>query len=225
MPLTTYRIDPAPSRAQDEARERRFRRTRRVVAVILVLATLLTGGTAAVLIALGETSGFGQSERQTVDPLAPPDAPAGALGDDDGFVEKGGSVSPFADELPAIARLDPALRSAMQDAARDAIADGVEFVVTSGWRSAAYQQWLFDDAVAEYGSVDTARQFVLSPDRSKHVTGEAVDIGRTDANSWLSQHGSDYGLCQTYANEMWHFELATVPGGQCPEQLADGTAG
>ena len=27
----------------------------------------------------------------------------------------------------------------------------------------------------------------------------------TDADDWLIQHGSDYGLCQTYANEMWHF--------------------
>ena len=147
------------------------------------------------------------------------------LGEADGLIEEGEAVSPFADDLPAIANLDPELRSAMQNAASAAIDDGIDFVVTSGWRSAAYQQWLFDEAVAEYGSVDTARQFVLSPDRSKHVTGEAVDIGRTDANSWLSQHGSDYGLCQTYANEMWHFELATVPGGQCPEQLADGTAG
>nr|RZI36672.1 hypothetical protein BJQ95_00888 [Cryobacterium sp. SO1] len=44
-------------------------------------------------------------------------------------------------------------------------------------------------------------------------------IGRTDADSWLSQHGADYGLCQIYANEMWHFEFATEPGGDCPEQL------
>ena len=144
-----------------------------------------------------------------------------AVGVADGFIDEGEAVSAFADDLPAIANLEPALRSAMQDAARDATADGVEFVVTSGWRSAAHQQSLLDAAVIEYGSAEVAAEFVLPPDRSQHVTGEAVDIGRTDANSWLSQHGADYGLCQTYANEMWHFELATTPGGECPAQISN----
>lgn len=141
------------------------------------------------------------------------------VGVEDGVVDEVDGISPFADDLPAINRLEPELRAAMQDAARDAIADGVDFVVTSGWRSAAYQQSLLDDAVIEYGSAEVAGEFVLTPDESRHVTGEAVDIGRTDANSWLSQHGADYGLCQTYANEMWHFELATEPGGECPPQV------
>ena len=60
-----------------------------------------------------------------------------------------------------------------------------------------------------------------TPELSRHVTGDAVDIGYTDADSWLSQHGARYGLCQIYANEMWHFELATDPGGVCPEQKLD----
>lgn len=140
---------------------------------------------------------------------------------DDGYIATGGSVSPFDDELPAIARLDPALRSAMQAAATAAIADGFEFVVTSGWRSAAYQQSLLDEATVTYGSLEEARKWVNTPELSAHVTGDAVDIGFTDANSWLSQHGADYGLCQTYANEMWRFELATAPGGLCPEQKSD----
>lgn len=145
---------------------------------------------------------------------------SGPLGDDDGFIESGESISPFADELPAIAKLDPALREAMQAAAEAALADGFEFVVTSGWRSERYQQALFDEAVAEYGSTE-ARRLVATSTTSAHVTGQAVDIGYTDANSWLSQHGADYGLCQIYANEMWHFELATTPGGECPPQLPD----
>jgi len=48
-----------------------------------------------------------------------------------------------------------------------------------------------------------------------------VDIGPTAADDWLIQHGADYGLCQTFANEIWHFELATVPGGRCPDMLPD----
>jgi D-alanyl-D-alanine carboxypeptidase len=144
-----------------------------------------------------------------------------SIGVDDGLVAEGESISPFADDLPAIANLEPNLRAAMQDAARAAIADDIDFVVTSGWRSAAYQQSLLENAIIEYGSAEVAGEFVLSPEDSEHVTGEAVDIGRTDANSWLSQHGADYGLCQIYANEMWHFELATSPGGECPPQLAN----
>jgi hypothetical protein len=146
------------------------------------------------------------------------------LGPDDGYI-KSKALSPFADDVPAIANLDPDLRQALQDAATAAMGDGVDFVVTSGWRSAYYQQSLFDDAVRNYGSAEVAAEFVLSPEKSRHVFGQAVDIGFTDANSWLSQHGADYGLCQIYANEMWHFELATERGGQCPEQLTDASAG
>ena len=75
-----------------------------------------------------------------------------------------------------------------------------------------------------YGSDEEARKYVATPDTSAHVTGDAVDIGPTDADSWLSQHGASYGLCQTFANEMWHFELSTTPGGTCPEMYADGSA-
>ncbi|GAB2451696.1 hypothetical protein HD599_002469 [Conyzicola lurida] len=192
-------------------------RRRRGLAAALVTVLVAGAGWATVVV-------LGAPEDVAVWPTEQP-AQWSDLGVDDGFIESGGSVSPFADELPAIANLEPALRAAMQDAATAAIADGVEFVVTSGWRSAAYQQLLFDDAVRNYASEEIARQFVLGPERSKHVTGEAVDIGRTDANSWLSQHGADYGLCQTYANEMWHFELATTPGGECPAQLSDASAG
>jgi LAS superfamily LD-carboxypeptidase LdcB len=78
--------------------------------------------------------------------------------------------------------------------------------------------------VAKYGSEEEARRYVATPDTSAHVTGDAVDIGPTEADSWLSQHGADYGLCQTFANEIWHYELATTPGGLCPAILADGTS-
>jgi D-alanyl-D-alanine carboxypeptidase len=140
---------------------------------------------------------------------------------DDGYVPLGRPVSIFDEDLPTISKLDPALRAAVQDAATAAAADDVEMFITSGWRSAAYQQVLLDDATRSYGSVEEARRWVNTPELSTHVTGDAVDIGPTDADSWLSQHGADYGLCQIYANEMWHFELATEPGGTCPAQLPD----
>ena len=140
---------------------------------------------------------------------------------ENGYLEFGETLSPFDEHLPAIARLDPDLLAAVQAATTAATADGFVMVITSGWRSAELQQALLDAAVTKYGSLDEARKWVNTPERSTHVTGNAVDIGYTDANSWLSQHGARYGLCQTYANEMWHFELATEPGGVCPPQLPD----
>ncbi|MFB6610915.1 M15 family metallopeptidase [Agromyces sp. NPDC056379] len=201
----------------------RHRRRRRMLAAGIVFLTpiaLLIGA----VVGLQAISADGAPGDTPADALGVPDPDTG-YGVDDGYIEEGESVSPFADDLPAIANLEPELRGAMQDAARAAIADGYEFVVTNGWRSAAYQQVLLNAAIAEYGSEEEARRYVAAPEASKHVTGEAVDIGRTDANSWLSQHGADYGLCQTYANEMWHFELATTPGGECPAQLSDASAG
>lgn len=147
------------------------------------------------------------------------------IGAADGYIPSGGSLAPGDDTHPALAHLDPPLRTALQSAAVDARADGIRMVVTSGWRSARYQQSLLDDAVRTYASETEARRWVNTAERSTHVSGHAVDIGPTDADSWLAQHGAQYGLCRTYANEMWHFELATEPGGTCPAQVADASAG
>lgn len=134
-----------------------------------------------------------------------------------GHVAEGTVVTLDDVDEPAIARLDPALLGAMRDAQQDASADGIRFQVTSGWRSARYQEWLLQDAVDRYGSEEVAREFVATPDASRHVGGHAIDIAPLEAQLWLSQHGAAYGICQTYANERWHFELATSPGGMCPE--------
>ena len=51
------------------------------------------------------------------------------------------------------------------------------------------------------------------------MTGHAVDVGPLDAQFWLIERGAEWGLCQIYANERWHFEVATDPGGKCPALL------
>jgi hypothetical protein len=139
---------------------------------------------------------------------------------DEGLIPEGAVVR-LADDVPAIARLDPALRDAMHQAETDAAADGILFQVTSGWRSSGYQQWLLDDAIDRYGDDELAGQIVATPDRSSHVTGKGIDIALLDAQLWLIEHGARYGICQTYANELWHFELATAAGGVCPAMKAD----
>nr|WP_157344733.1 M15 family metallopeptidase [Nocardioides sp. MAH-18] len=120
-----------------------------------------------------------------------------------------------------IRKLDSALLDALTAATADARADGVTLVVNSGWRSRAHQQRLFDEAVRTYGSEEEARRYVSTPEASAHVTGDALDIGPTEAAEWLSRHGAAYGLCQVFANEVWHYELATTPGGACPAMLPD----
>lgn len=143
------------------------------------------------------------------------------IGIADGYIADGDVLSSFDVDHPALANLDPALLEAVQDASLDARADGIEMVVNSGWRSERYQQALLDEAIVTYGSEEEALKWVASPDQSTHVTGDGVDIGYTDADYWLLEHGSRYGLCQTYANEIWHFELAVEPGGTCPVPLED----
>ena len=120
-------------------------------------------------------------------------------------------------------RLDPDLHDAVRAAMRDARADGVEMRITSGWRSREHQQRLLDEAIERYGGREEALRLVATPDTSAHVTGDAVDIGPAEADHWLIEHGAAYGLCQVFANEIWHFELATEPGGTCPPLLPDGS--
>ena len=145
-----------------------------------------------------------------------------ALGEADGALPKGTPV--FDDEVPGVANLDPALLGALRQSATAALSDGVVFVVDSGWRSPAYQEHLFDEAVSEYGSEREAARWVATPTTSAHVSGDAVDIGPRDAAAWLSDHGAAYGLCQIYGNEPWHFELRpeAVDRG-CPLMYADPT--
>lgn len=152
---------------------------------------------------------------------APLQSSAFSPGERDGAVDEDHPISLDATHLPAISQLDSDLLAALRRAETDASADGIRFDVTSGWRSRGYQQWLLEERIEEWGSEELAREYVATPESSHHVTGDAVDIAPLDAQIWLIDHGARYGLCQTYANERWHFELATEPGGVCPEMLPD----
>jgi zinc D-Ala-D-Ala carboxypeptidase len=145
-----------------------------------------------------------------------------ALGQAGGAVPDGTSV--FDDEIPGVAKLDPDLLDALRRAASDAAGEGVEFVVDSGWRSRAYQEQLLRQAVSKYGSEAEATRWVATPNTSAHVSGDAVDIGPVAAAAWLSEHGAEYGLCQIYGNEPWHYELRPEAIGHgCPPSYADPT--
>ncbi|MFB7168696.1 M15 family metallopeptidase [Streptomyces sp. NPDC056242] len=123
-----------------------------------------------------------------------------------------------------MANLDTDLLKALRRAATDAADDGVEFYVTSGWRSPKYQDRLLRKAVSKYASEEEAARWVATAETSPHVSGDAVDIGHSAARTWLSVHGAVYGLCQIYKNESWHYELRSEAiDHSCPRMYADST--
>jgi zinc D-Ala-D-Ala carboxypeptidase len=123
-----------------------------------------------------------------------------------------------------VANLDPDLLGALSRAATDAADDGVEVFVESGRRSPEYQEQLLLEAVSKYGSEEEAARWVATPETSPHVSGDAVDIGPSDATAWLSEFGAEYGLCQIYGNEPWHYELRPMAIDRgCPPMYADPT--
>jgi zinc D-Ala-D-Ala carboxypeptidase len=185
----------------------------RVVCLVVVIS--------AIAVALGSQLPASMSSTGVLPKAVPRHDVRAALDEADGAVPDGTTV--FDDQVPGVANLDPDLRAALRSAATDAADDGVEFLVDSGWRSAAYQERLLQEAVSKYGSEEDAARWVATPNTSPHVSGEAVDLG-SDAASWLSEHGAEYGLCQIYANEPWHYELRPgATGHGCPIMYADPT--
>jgi D-alanyl-D-alanine carboxypeptidase len=203
--------------ARTTARRVRVRRIR-VAALLAVIAVAALGYQS-----LESSSSTTSSTSTAASPLvALGRVHRGALGEADGAVPDGTTV--FDDGIPGVARLDSALLGALRQAATDAADDGVEFIVDSGWRSPEYQEQLLRGAVVKYGSEGEAARWVATPGTSAHVSGEAVDVGPSDATAWLSEHGAGYGLCQIYSNEPWHYELrpAAIDRG-CPPMYADPT--
>ena len=102
--------------------------------------------------------------------------------------------------------------------------EGINLVITSGFRTAARQDYLYKRAIAKYGSAEEASKWVLPPDKSHHPDGIALDInypGDPEDTKWLELNGYKYGLCRVYKNEWWHFEPVIAPGEECPALVAN----
>src|SRR5215510_5397825 len=96
----------------------------------------------------------------------------GPLTADDGVLPAGATV--FDSDYPGIGNLNADLLGALRQAANRAAKERIEFDVTSGWRSAAYQDRLLREAVSKYGSVNEAARWVATAETSPHVSGDAV---------------------------------------------------
>lgn len=199
-----------------DTRERRTQHLQNIAVFALFTALI-----SAYLLAFGPPPGF--MARPGELPLGHHTG-SGTLGGpaNDGVIS--GYVSASDNTHSAVTKLDPALLGALRTAAADAEAAGIAVVITSGWRSAEYQDRLLEDAVAQHGSEAEASRWVVTAETSAHVHGDAVDVGPDAAIEWLSFNGAWYGLCQIYANEPWHFEyLPDAATYGCPEMYPDPT--
>jgi D-alanyl-D-alanine carboxypeptidase len=204
------------------ARTRSSSTLRRIAVGLVVVTTAIIGTLVAQSASSSASSASSFSEVLRGDHGAATTGHGRSVTEADGALPDG--VTVFDDEYPGVVNLDPDLLRALREAATDAADDGVEFSVNSGWRSPEYQNQLLREAVSEYGSEEEAARWVATPDTSAHVSGDAVDIGSSDAAAWLSDHGAMYGLCQIYGNESWHYELRpeAIDRG-CPPMYADPT--
>lgn len=186
-----------------------------VIAIVLVTVLLKPLASTAVTpreVSMGPGSSLPALDREADAPSSDPESQG----------ELPNRVTAFDEQYSGVTNIDPALLQALREASTAAAAEGITVYVNSGWRSTEYQEQLYREAVAQYGSEEEASRWVATADSSAHVSGNAVDVGDVDATSWLSQFGATYGLCQSYENEPWHYELrpaATTEG--CPTMSSD----
>ncbi len=112
--------------------------------------------------------------------------------------------------------------------AEDASSEGVDFVMTTAYRSYDFQTNLFNYYVSQKGSEEEANKTSARPGQSEHQTGLAVDVScadidykissdfaNTQAGQWLRANCYKYGFILRYTAESqditgylpeaWHF--------------------
>lgn len=125
--------------------------------------------------------------------------------------------------------------SAYRQMASTALADGVELVLCSGYRSIDYQQKLWDtttemnvlNGLSQEEAESRTRAALAVPGYSEHNTGLAADVvsidyqmldagfDKTNCYVWLSEHAAEYGFILRYPEnksaitgisyEPWHY--------------------
>jgi len=119
----------------------------------------------------------------------------------------------YVDEQPTGLRSD--VIRAWRNVEKYANADGIIVCLNDGKRSGAQQQAQYDQYLKQYGK-QAADQLVLTPDKSSHVTGIAIDVQPAAAFRWLQATKGALGLCRTFDNEGWHFEYDVSYFKGCP---------
>ncbi|HBG65206.1 MAG TPA: peptidase M15 [Treponema sp.] len=122
--------------------------------------------------------------------------------------------------------LRPEAYAGLEELSKAALADGIKLMVSSTYRSYAYQERLFNRYVAEDG-VELAERYSARPGTSQHQLGVAVDFGSitddwgdTKMGKWVYSHAADYGWSLSFPKgyeditgymwECWHFRYIGV---------------
>lgn len=120
-------------------------------------------------------------------------------------------------------RIRPEAYNALNEMARAALADGVRLLVSSVYRSYAYQETLFNYWVSVDGLEEAERESAR-PGTSQHQLGTAADFGsisdsfdRTQMGQWMYEHAAEYGWSLSFPKgyedvtgyrwECWHFRF------------------
>ena len=123
-------------------------------------------------------------------------------------------------------QLDERIIGAMQDMVSAARAQGLQVLLSSGYRSYETQTYLFNRKVSQYGEA-VAQTIVARPGTSEHQTGLCCDITdhyyemkdasleNTEMYKWMSAHCAEYGFIVRFPKgkeditgiiyEPWHF--------------------
>jgi zinc D-Ala-D-Ala carboxypeptidase len=127
--------------------------------------------------------------------------------------------------LGRVQRLAPPTARAWREMKAAALADGVELLLVSGYRSVRYQADLIRNKLAAGQDIASILMVNAAPGFSEHHTGRAVDIATpgsrpltndfdgTRAFAWLQDHAQRHGFSMPYgrdnaygfAYEPWHW--------------------
>ncbi len=124
-------------------------------------------------------------------------------------------------------RLRKEAADALESMGKSARSEGIDLLVSSAYRSFAYQKTVYDRIVAELGQEEADRESAR-PGHSQHQLGLAVDFGsiddsfaRTAASRWLTANAGRFGWSPSYPQgleavtgyrwESWHYRYVGIP--------------
>jgi zinc D-Ala-D-Ala carboxypeptidase len=108
-----------------------------------------------------------------------------------------------------------------------AVADGIDLLLVSGFRSFDRQRQIIETKLGKGQDIDSVLKVMAAPGYSQHHTGLALDIGTTghvdlledfegtDAFRWLNRRANEFGFYMPYTRgnrfgfiyEPWHWAL------------------
>lgn len=128
-------------------------------------------------------------------------APFGAAGGATTMASGGGYGGPLVHRDGEGMRADVA--AAFDRMSMAALADGVDLMVVSGFRSDAEQAELF--------AAHPDPTWVAPPGQSLHRCATELDLGPEGAYGWLAANASLFGFVQRYSWEAWHYGFDSGP--------------